>query len=124
MTDNTPDPFTAASAAPAGGTPASAASTGHAPTGQTPTGRIPTGRIPTGTAPTGTASVTAPQPRRYPARIGTIIWGMLLLAFAAYMIITTVVPPVADPVTLITGALIAGGLALVIVGIAAASRRP
>ncbi|MET1052006.1 MAG: hypothetical protein ABWX65_05135 [Mycetocola sp.] len=76
-------------------------------------------------------SQTAQQPAtlpsatttRLPARFGTILWGVLLLGFAAVMIANSVTPFDVDPVTWLIGGLIAAGALLVIAGIAAAVRR-
>ena len=77
--------------------------------------------------PTGASQATAPlpaaEPQRLPARFGTIFWGVLLLTFAGFMIVNSVVPVVQDPVTWLIGGLIAAGAVLVIAGIAAAVRR-
>lgn len=71
-----------------------------------------------------TASAPVPEGRkRLPARFGTIFWGVLLLAFAGFMIANAVVPFVYDPVTWLIAGLIAAGAVLVIAGIAAAIRR-
>ena len=70
-----------------------------------------------------TAPLRAAEPQRLPARFGTIFWGVLLLTFAGFMIVNSVVPVVQDPVTWLIGGLIAAGAVLVIAGIAAAVRR-
>jgi len=74
-------------------------------------------------APQATAPLPAAEPKRLPARFGTIFWGVLLLTFAGFMIVNSVVPVVQDPVTWLIGGLIAAGAVLVIAGIAAAVRR-
>jgi hypothetical protein len=53
----------------------------------------------------------------------TIFWGVLLLAFAAFMVVWTVLPATPDPTLWLLGGVIAIGLVLVAAGIAAASRR-
>lgn len=73
----------------------------------------------TGGAAAGAASVT----RRYRPLFGTILWGVILLAFAAFMVIWTIVPATLDPSLWLLGGVIAVGLVLVVAGIAAASRR-
>ncbi|WP_022884527.1 hypothetical protein [Glaciibacter superstes] len=73
----------------------------------------------TGGAAAGAASVT----RRYRPLFGTILWGVILLAFAAFMAIWTIVPATLDPSLWLLGGVIAVGLVLVVAGIAAASRR-
>jgi hypothetical protein len=48
---------------------------------------------------------------------------VLLLVFAAFMVVWTVVPTGPDPTLWLLGAVIATGLLLVVAGIVAASRR-
>ncbi|TFD61681.1 hypothetical protein E3T39_06505 [Cryobacterium suzukii] len=69
--------------------------------------------------PTTTA---AAMPRLRP-RFATILWGILLLAFAAYMVVFTLLPAPPDPTLWLLGGVIAVGLGLVVAGIAAAARR-
>ena len=64
----------------------------------------------------------APGASRRPL-FATIFWGVLLLAFAAFMVVWTVLPATPDPTLWLLGGVIAIGLALVVAGIAAASRR-
>jgi hypothetical protein len=66
---------------------------------------------------------TAPEPERLRPRFGTIFWGVILLVFAAFMVTNAIVPFVVDPSTWVIGALVAGGIVLVVAGIAAAVRR-
>ncbi|MDJ0350903.1 hypothetical protein [Cryobacterium sp. PH29-G1] len=61
--------------------------------------------------------------RRLRPRLGTILWGILLLAFAAYMVIVTLLPVPPDPTLWLLGGVIVVGLGLVVAGIAAAARR-
>lgn len=56
-------------------------------------------------------------------RFGTIFWGILLLAFAAYMVVFTLLPAPPDPTLWLLGGVIAVGLGLVVAGIAAIARR-
>ncbi|WP_105035365.1 hypothetical protein [Cryobacterium aureum] len=56
-------------------------------------------------------------------RFGTILWGILLLALAAYMVVFTLLPAPPDPTLWLLGGVIAVGLGLVVAGIAAAARR-
>lgn len=65
---------------------------------------------------------TAP-PRRQPARLGTIVWGFLVVAFAAVVALTTDLLTIADPTAWLIGGLVVGGAALVLAGIAASLRR-
>lgn len=71
----------------------------------------------------GYAAQTPEEPKRLPARFGTIFWGVLLLVFAGFMVANAIVPFVQDPVVWLIAGLIAAGAVLVIAGIAAAVRR-
>ena len=71
-------------------------------------------------APVGEATTSAPRLR---PRFGTILWGILLLAFATYMVVFTLLPVPPDPTLWLLGGVIAVGLGLVVAGIAAAARR-
>ena len=71
----------------------------------------------------GYTAATAVETKRLPARFGTIFWGVLLLAFAGFMVANAVVPFVQDPIVWLIAGLIAAGAVLVIAGIAAAVRR-
>jgi hypothetical protein len=81
--------------------------------------------FPNATATYGTpASPTGKlEPERLRPRFGTIFWGVILLMFAAFMVTNALVPFVLDPSTWIIAGLVAGGVVLVIAGIAAAVRR-
>ena len=70
-------------------------------------------------APVGEATASAARLR---PRFGTILWGILLLAFAAYMVVLTLLPVPPDPTLWLIGGVIAVGLGLVVAGIAAAAR--
>lgn len=63
-----------------------------------------------------------PTPARRRPRFGTILWGVILLVFAAFMVTNALVPFVLDAGTWLIGALVAAGVVLVIAGIAAAVR--
>ena len=67
-----------------------------------------------------TAAAAAPRLR---PRFGTILWGVLLLAFATYMVVFTLLPAPPDPTLWLLGGVIAVGLGLVVAGVAAAARR-
>ncbi|SDN45065.1 hypothetical protein SAMN05216368_105265 [Cryobacterium flavum] len=67
-----------------------------------------------------TAATATPRLR---PRFGTILWGILLLAFATYMVVFTLLPAPPDPTLWLLGGVIAVGLGLVVAGIAAAARR-
>ncbi|MGO4689870.1 hypothetical protein [Glaciibacter sp. 2TAF33] len=83
--------------------------------------------------PTATTSTTGAELPTIPAAsvarrrdrplFGTIFWGVLLLAFAAFMVVWTALPVMPDPTLWLLGGVIAIGVALVAAGIAAASRR-
>ncbi|GGE93458.1 hypothetical protein [Mycetocola zhadangensis] len=73
--------------------------------------------------PTVQYPASASEPERLRARFGTIFWGVILLVFAAFMVTSALVPIVLDPSTWIIAGLVAGGVVLVIAGIAAAVRR-
>lgn len=75
---------------------------------------------PNQTAPVGQATASVPRLR---PRFGTILWGILLLAFATYMVVSTLLPVPPDPTLWLLGGVIAVGLGLVVAGIAAAARR-
>lgn len=72
------------------------------------------------------APSSAPAPasvaRRRPL-FSTMFWGVVLLAFAVFMIATTLLPIPLDPSLWLLGSVLAAGLVLVVAGIAAASRR-
>ncbi|GAB3118845.1 hypothetical protein [Glaciibacter psychrotolerans] len=68
----------------------------------------------------------APAPTadsRHRPLFATIFWGVLLLAFAGFMVVRTVLPAAPDPTLWLLSTVIVIGLALVVAGIAAASRR-
>ena len=72
-------------------------------------------------APAATPAAAAPAARLRP-RFATILWGVLLLAFATYMAVFTLLPVPPDPTLWLLGGVIAVGLGLVVAGIAAAAR--
>ena len=73
------------------------------------------------TAASGTTAAPSARTRR--PLFGTILWGVILLSFAAFMVITTLFPVNFDPTLWLVGSVIVIGLLLVVAGIAAASRR-
>ena len=77
----------------------------------------------TASYPTTTPLPARTEPERLRPRFGTIFWGVILLVFAAFMVTNAIVPFVLDPSTWIIAGLVAGGVVLVIAGIAAAVRR-
>ncbi len=86
-----------------------------------PTTGPPSNGAPAPTPPTeAVASTPAPRLR---SRFGTIVWGVLLLVFAVYLVVYTLLPVPPDPTLWLLGGVIAVGLGLVVAGIAAAARR-
>jgi len=85
----------------------------------------------TAPTPTATAGFFAPKADATPPasaarlrpRFGPILWGILLLAFAIYMVVFTLLPVPPDPTLWLLGGVIAVGLGLIVAGIAAAARR-
>lgn len=70
------------------------------------------------------SGATAAAPARSSRPLfGTIFWGIVLLTFAAFMVITTLFPVNLDPTLWLVGSVIVIGLLLLVAGIAAASRR-
>lgn len=72
------------------------------------------------TEPTPTAASAS---RRRRPRFSTIVWGIVLLVFAIYMALQSVVPGDLDPTFWLLGGVITLGLVLVVAGIVAATRR-
>ena len=69
------------------------------------------------------AAASASTPATWRPLFGTIVWGVLLLVFAAFMVVWTIVPTSPDPTLWLLGAVIVTGLLLVVAGIVAAARR-
>jgi hypothetical protein len=67
--------------------------------------------------------VTTTAPERRPVRFGTILWGVLLLVFAAAMAVSVIPALHVDPTTLALGACIAAGVLLVAAGVTATLTR-
>lgn len=63
-----------------------------------------------------TGSVPVPERRRQP-RFGTVLWGVLLLVFAATMAVSALPGVRIDPTTLVLAACIAAGVLLVAAGV-------
>ncbi|MGG7507997.1 hypothetical protein [Plantibacter sp. YIM 135249] len=112
------------------------ATTDWFPMGATGTERLAAAGLGGTSAPGAAPTVSAPSPsqgsaaspvqatlRRRSARFGTILWGVLVLTFAAAVVTNAVSTIAIDPVTWIIGALIGVGAILVVAGIAAAIRR-
>lgn len=95
-------------------------SSGTPPYGDPGTGAFPQ-RDSTPWNTVGDSRPTTTPARRRP-RFGTILWGVILLVFAAFMVTNALVPFVLDAGTWLIGALVAAGVVLVIAGIAAAVR--
>jgi di/tricarboxylate transporter len=79
----------------------------------------PTDQLAAGASTATGASVS----KRNRPLFGTIFWGVVLLAFAAFMVVWTLQPGSPDPTLWLLGGVIVVGLLLVVAGIAAASRR-
>jgi len=62
------------------------------------------------------------SPRRRP-RFSTIFWGLVLLTFAVYMLLESIMPGALDPVFWLLGSVIMLGVILVVTGIVAATAR-
>lgn len=107
--------FWASAAAPTPPAPTSSSPTSSQPTSSEPTDSEQLADVSTSTA----ASVT----KRGRPLFGTIFWGLVLLAFAAFMVVWTLQPGSPDPTLWLLGGVIVVGLLLVVAGIAAASRR-
>lgn len=98
-----------------------AATASTAPTAST-TPTMPT--TPDATRFSGSTAIGAEAtPRRSRPIFGTIFWGVVLLTFAAFMVVRTVFPVGQDPTLWLVGSVIVIGLLLLVAGIAAASRR-
>jgi hypothetical protein len=69
------------------------------------------------------AFAPASVPRRARPRFVTIFWGVVLLAFAAFMAVMTLLPHPADLTLWLLGGVIGIGVLLITVGVIAASRR-
>ncbi len=67
------------------------------------------------------AAGTPPAPQR--PRFGTIVWGAVLLGFAAFMLVSTVYPDQNNPTVWLLGTVTGLGVILVAAGVVAASRR-
>jgi len=104
--------------------------------------RVPVEPVPAGPAPVASANVApdplptatpqaaspphlAAAPAGRPRRplFGTILWGVILLTFAAYMLVSTLLPRPVEPTLWLLGGVIAVGVLLVVAGIAASLRR-
>lgn len=70
-----------------------------------------------------TVDTALPAVPRLRPRFATILWGILLLALATYVVVFTLLPVPPDPTLWLLGGVIAVGLGLVVAGIAAAARR-
>ncbi|SDY55228.1 hypothetical protein [Herbiconiux ginsengi] len=123
--EQAPAPGPTPPSAPAASTPTTPAATASAaPTAPTaPTPPFPaSGVTPTpDSAPIPPVDVTK---RPHPAQFGTIVWGMLLLALCGFVALAQFGPGIdADRYLWAFVGVIAAGVALVVVGIAAAFRR-
>lgn len=64
-----------------------------------------------------------PRPERRPARVGTVVWGLIIMALAGILILAEVVTISLDFGQVMIGLLIGAGLALVIGGLISAKNR-
>lgn len=74
-------------------------------------------------ASTRPASAEPAQHTRQPARLGSIIWGLVVIAFAVLATVTLTLPFTIDPTLVVIGLLLGLGALLVIGGIWAALRQ-
>ncbi|TFD29660.1 hypothetical protein [Cryobacterium cryoconiti] len=77
---------------------------------------------PTYLAPEPALPAASVRPRSRPL-FGTIVWGVILLSLAGYVLLGVLVPTPADPTLWLLGGVILIGLLLIVVGIIAALRR-
>ncbi|TFC96000.1 MULTISPECIES: hypothetical protein [Cryobacterium] len=75
-----------------------------------------------GSEPAPALPAASVRPRSRPL-LGTIVWGVILLALAGYVLLGVLVPTPADPTLWLLGGVILIGLLLIVVGIIAALRR-
>lgn len=73
-------------------------------------------------APEAALPAASARPHSRPL-FGTIVWGVILLALAGYVLLGVLVPPPADPTLWLLGGVILIGLLLIVIGIIAALRR-
>ncbi len=73
--------------------------------------------------PAGIGAATAPSRRPRRPLFGTILWGVILLTFAVYMLVSTMLPRPVDPTLWLLGGIVAVGVLLMLAGLAAALRR-
>ncbi|BDZ45409.1 hypothetical protein [Naasia aerilata] len=66
---------------------------------------------------------SAAAPLRRPARIGTMVWGFLVTAFAVVVALASDLVDIEDPTAWLIGGLVVGGAALIAAGVAASLRR-
>lgn len=76
-----------------------------------------------GTTPDGTPLVTENAPAREGARVGTVVWGLIVLALAALIIISRLGLVVLNGTYVLIGLMIGAGAALVIGGLVSARKR-
>lgn len=118
-TATSPTPADAAS-----GPSAAAARVPSAPAAEAPRpASAPPDLVPLGVVPAGVGAAAAPPRRPRRPLFGTILWGVILLAFAAYMLVSTVLPSPVDPTLWLLGGVVAVGVLLMLAGLAASLRR-
>ncbi|TFC69972.1 MULTISPECIES: hypothetical protein [unclassified Cryobacterium] len=90
---------------------------------------FPVAPVPTARAAAPTAAAAEPAYPEASMRLlrrplfSTIVWGVILLALAGYVLLGVLVPAPADPTLWLLGGVIVIGLLLIVVGIIAALRR-
>ncbi|MHA7222128.1 hypothetical protein ACX80S_07365 [Arthrobacter sp. RHLT1-20] len=78
----------------------------------------------TGSVPTAPLQSGKPeQPERFPARVGTVVWGLIVLALAALIIISRLGLVALNGTYVLIGLMIGAGAALVIGGLLSARGR-
>lgn len=76
-----------------------------------------------GTTPDSTPLVTENTPASEGARVGTVVWGLIVLALAALIIISRLGLVVLNGTYVLIGLMIGAGAALVIGGLVSARKR-
>ena len=84
----------------------------------------PTGRRATGSSQATPAQPAVPEPLEdSPARVGTIVWGLIVVALAAILIVSQLGIVVLNGTYVVIGLMIGAGAALVIGGLLSARGR-
>ena len=69
------------------------------------------------------ATELEPEPKRSPARVGTVVWGLVVLALAALIIISRLGFVALNGTYVLIGLMIGAGAALIVGGLLSARRR-